>query len=497
MPSARISNLRWGLRTRLAVFTFVVIGVTVAAAFVWSVYNLRAELAARNDLFLRRELIEFADTAERSLRDPSAIDPLAELRADAGVHEEAGLFVVVYHNGVLHAIPDDRRSQAFVAKLQAAELDDAPQTIALGGARGAIRAMRRVFTFRDSGTWTMDLCLHLTETEKTIASFQRRLAGGGAAFLALAALAGWFLTRQALRPVAASIRSAQQLNPNDLSARLPRTGAEDELDLLAATINDLLERLNRYHEQIIRFTADASHELRGPLAAMRAAVEVALQQPRSADVYREALESLGEQCQHLTDLVNKLLLLARADAGQIELQCERVDFAALLDEAVETYRPLADEKRIALEWNASEPVWCQGDRMRLSQLIMNLLDNAIKYTHSPGVVRLDLQAEGDKARLTVEDSGIGIAADRLPHIFERFFQVDDSRSQGGGGLGLSICRWVATAHDGSIEVTSRPGRGSSFRFTLPRREFVLPTVPDAGRPVAVAQGGNPISQVIA
>src|SRR6516225_8289107 len=116
MPSARIRHLRWSLRTRLAVFTFVVIGVTVAAAFVWSVYNLRAELAARNDLFLRREMIEFADTAERSLRDPSAADPLAELRADVAVHEEAGLFVVVHHDGIVQAIPDDRRSRALVAR---------------------------------------------------------------------------------------------------------------------------------------------------------------------------------------------------------------------------------------------------------------------------------------------------------------------------------------------------------------------------------------------
>jgi heavy metal sensor kinase len=473
MPSAQIRHLRWGLRTRLTVFTFIVIGVTVAAAFVWSVYNLRAELAARNDLFLRRELIEFADTAERSLGNALATDPLAELRADARVHEEAGLFVVVRHGSAVHAIPDDRRSRAFLEKLQTTDFDDEPQTLAPGGAQGAIRAMRRVFTFPDSGTWTMDLCLHLTETEQTIANFQRRLAGGGAAFLAVAALAGWFLTRQALRPVAASIRSAQQLNPNDLSVRLPRSGAEDELDLLAATINDLLERLNRYHEQMIRFTADASHELRGPLAAMRAAVEVALQKPRHAEVYREALESLGEQCQHLTDLVNKLLLLARADAGQIELQCQRVDLAALVDEAVETYRPLADEKRITLDWNGSEPVWCQGDRMRLSQLIMNLIDNGIKYTNPEGTVSLRLAAEGDKICLTVEDTGIGIPDDRLPHIFERFFQVDESRSQGRGGLGLSICRWVAAAHDGSIEVASHPGRGSTFRFSLPRHEPIL------------------------
>src|SRR5262249_46949601 len=168
-----------------------------------------------------------------------------------------------------------------------------------------IRAMRRTLTFPATGKWTVDLCLTLDETAQTIANFRRRLAEGGAAFLAVAALAGWLLTRQALRPVAASLESARQLNPNDLSARLPRPpaprrpGPAATTNRWPATTNPLLGRLPRYQEKLTRSPADASHELRGPLAAMRAAVEVALQQRRTAEDYREALESLGEQCQHL------------------------------------------------------------------------------------------------------------------------------------------------------------------------------------------------------
>jgi heavy metal sensor kinase len=454
----------------MTLFTFVVIAVTLAAAFVWSAYNLQAELEARNDLFLKRELIEFVDTARRSLGDPASADPLADLRDEARVHEEAGLFVVVHHEGAISALPDKPLTRAFAGLLRTTELDGSPRTVQPPGSATGIRAMRRSLTFPSTGTWTLDLCLTLDETAQTIANFRRRLAEGGAAFLAVAALAGWLLTRQALRPVAASLESARQLNPNDLSARLPRTGAGDDIDQLAATINDLLERLARYHEQMIRFTADASHELRGPLAAMRAAVEVALQQRRTAEDYREALESLGEQCQHLTDLVNKLLLLARADAGQIELERLPVDLAALVTEAIETYRPLADEKEVTLTWHGSEPVWCRGDRMRLSQLVMNLLDNALKYTELDGTIELRLSGEANQARLTVEDTGIGIAAERLPFIFDRFYQIDQSRSDGGVGLGLSICRWVAAAHQGSIDVTSQPGRGSTFRVTLPAEE---------------------------
>jgi len=454
----------------MTLFTFVVIAVTLAAAFVWSAYNLQAELEARNDLFLQHEMVEFLDSAEHSLGDPSVADPLAALRDEARVHEETGLFVVIHHEGAIHSLPAGKVASEVSGALRVADLGATPQTIRPAGAGSGIRAMRRELSFPESGKWTLDLCLTLDETVQTIANFRRRLAEGGAAFLAVAALAGWLLTRQALRPIAASLKSARQLNPNDLSARLPRTGAGDDIDQLAATINDLLERLARYHEQMIRFTADASHELRGPLAAMRAAVEVALQQRRTAEDYRESLELLGEQCQHLTDLVNKLLLLARADAGQIELERLPVDLAALVTEAVETYRPLADEKGVTLVWIGSRSVWCRGDRMRLSQLVMNLLDNALKYTEPEGTIELKLSPEGSHARLTVEDTGIGIAAERLPFIFDRFYQIDQSRSDGGVGLGLSICRWVAAAHQGSIDVASQPGRGSAFRVTLPAEE---------------------------
>jgi signal transduction histidine kinase len=205
------------------------------------------------------------------------------------------------------------------------------------------------------------------------------------------------VTRQALRHVSASIRAARQLNPNDLTARLPLTGAGDEIDLLAATINDLLERLARYHEQAARFTADASHELRGPLAAIRAGIEVSLQQPRSADDYRESLETIGEQVHRLTDLVNKLLLLARADAGQIELKRERVDLAELIGEAVEAYQPLALDVRepqvreadrevrrleVGFERGVDEP---QGDRPHLDRLLQEALERAGHEPHAGSV----------------------------------------------------------------------------------------------------------------
>jgi heavy metal sensor kinase len=318
--------------------------------------------------------------------------------------------------------------------------------------------------------YPMDLALALDGTEATLAQFDRRVAIGGLAFLALAVAGGLLLSRQALSPVARSIANARRLNPADLTARLPRSGSGDELDQLAATINDLLDRLAAYHAQGARFTADASHELRSPLAAMRAAVEVTLQQPRENHEYRQILGTLGEHCERLTTLVNGLLLLARADAGQVELRRERVDLSGLVGEVAEMFLPLAEERGVGLGWDRTPPTPVVGDPSRLGQLITNLLDNALKFTEPGGAVAVSVQTRGDRVRLTVSDTGIGIPADHLPHIFERFYQANDARTSEGSGLGLSICRWIAEVHGGGIGATSDPGAGSVFTVTLPLAE---------------------------
>ncbi len=467
----------------MIVYTSAVLCASLLAAFVWSVQNLRVVLEAKNDAFLRHELGEFAALVENDIRNPASDSVAEELRRESAMIEEAGMLVVVRRRGAVEVYPETAEARDLAAALDRAPLDETPQTVAAAGP--GIRAVRLVTPASGAESWTVDIGLRLAATEQTVASFVRRLAGGGALFVLAAVGGSFWLVQRAVSPVAAGIAAAQQLNPDDLSTRLPRTGAGDEVDRLAATINELLERLSRYHERAVRFTADASHELRGPLAAMRAAVEVTLQQPRPADEYREALGSLGEQCQRLTDLVNKLLLLARADTGQIELQHEEVDLDSVVAEAVDTYRPLAEEKRIGVEWQSRGSVACQGDRMRLQQLVMNLLDNAIKFNSPGGTVKVALAAERASARLTVEDDGIGISPDHLGQVFERFFQADESRSGSGGGLGLSICRWVAGAHGGSIDVASQPGRGTCFTVTLPRSGVVAGRV-DAGPETAQA-----------
>jgi heavy metal sensor kinase len=270
-----------------------------------------------------------------------------------------------------------------------------------------------------------------------------------------------------LRPFTESIRTARRLVPEDLSERLPLSGSGDELDDLAATINGLLDRLAAYHARAVRFTADASHELRSPLGAMRAAIEVALQKPRSREEYRSVLSTLGEQCDRLTRLVNGLLLLARADAGEILVAREPVDVASLAREVVELFDPVAEEKGVDLVTEITEPITVTGDPSRLRQLMTNLLDNALRFTDGGGSAVVGIGRGERTATIRVRDTGPGISAEHLPHVFDRFYQADSSRASGGCGLGLSICRWIVQVHGGSIEATSTEGKGAEFTVELP------------------------------
>ena len=465
MSSAKTKPL--GLRTKLTLWSSLVLAASLATGFAWVHFGLRRVLDARNDAFLERKAAELL--ASVTDQRPGAMSDLeAEIDREVLAYEPEGLIVVVRQAGQVSVAPRT------AAALRLADQVVPPGTTCTIGQSDAWGRYRVLATPSRSGVLSLELGISLAETEATLAAFDRLVAGGAAVFLILAVAGGLFLSRQALRPVAESIRAARRLDPENLSERLPRTGAGDELDELAGTINGLLDRLAAYHAQIIRFTADASHELRSPLGAMRAAVEIALQKPRESEEYRNVLASLGEQCERLTVLVNGLLLLARADAGEVHIRRgNEVDVAALACEVVEMFDPLAEEKRIQLFTQTSSPVTVAGDPSRLRQLLTNLLDNAIRFTEPGGSVTLRVDSIADCATLRVKDTGIGIPAVHLPHIFERFYQADAARSSGGCGLGLSICRWIVNAHGGTIEARNREINGAEFTVVLPLRNANL------------------------
>jgi heavy metal sensor kinase len=285
----------------------------------------------------------------------------------------------------------------------------------------------------------------------------------------LAALGGWFLARGSLQPVANITQAARQISAQGLNQRIPVRGVKDELDELALTFNEMLGRLQRSFEQVQHFSFDAAHELRTPLTAMRGETEVALFKNSSAEELRRVLRSNLEEINRITAIVNDLLTVAQGEAGALELRRETVALSDLAGSIVETVQVLAEDKEVRLEASIEPGVKVSGDSLRLSQLLLNLLDNAIKHSSPGQTVRMTLERDGGAPVLTVEDSGVGIPEQDIPHIFERFFRTDRSRSRQvpGSGLGLSISKWIVDAHGGSISVASKMGAGSVFTIHLP------------------------------
>jgi two-component system, OmpR family, sensor kinase len=299
------------------------------------------------------------------------------------------------------------------------------------------------------------------------------LVGIGLATVCFAALLAWWLASRALRPVDRMTQTAGEIGrAADFTQRLPEPARGDELGRLARTFNEMLGRLDEAFSSQQRFLADASHELRSPLASIRTNAE-SLLRTRGADLEtRESLEAIVRESARMGRMVEDLLALARADAGQ-PIAREPVALDTLLLEVFQQERRLAGEVQLAI--GRLEQVEVEGDRDRLKQLLLNLVDNGLRYTPPGGTVRLGVRQERGRAMLEVEDTGPGIAAEHLPHLFDRFYRGDGPRSRGPGGtgLGLAICRWVAESHGGSINVKSQEGEGTLFQVALPLPGFNL------------------------
>ena len=293
------------------------------------------------------------------------------------------------------------------------------------------------------------------------------------AFILLAApLSGYWLAGRATRPLAIILQTTARLHPDNLSERLPLRGSGDELDQLSATMNGMLDGLALHLEQQRSFVANAAHELRSPLTAMRTAVEVALERDRSAAEYRELLTDTIEECIGLGNLIKHLLLLAEGDAGLLHADGE-VRLDELVRRSVDMFQGIAEQHDVILCAEASKPVLVPGNRVHLREVIHNLIDNALKFTEAGGSVNVEVSAEADspQVQLRVRDTGAGIPADDLPKVFERFYRADKSRQRaqpiGGNGLGLSICQAIVHSYGGQIGIASTVGQGTTVTVSLP------------------------------
>ena len=287
--------------------------------------------------------------------------------------------------------------------------------------------------------------------------------------LALAGLGGYALARRALAPIDGMALRAEQISADRLNERLPVENPEDELGHLARAFNGTLSRLEESFEQLRRFTADASHELRTPLTAIRSVGEVGLQQPGGASYYRDIIGSMLEEVNRLTRLVESLLTISRADSGHVQLQRANLSLLDLARESAGLLEVLAEEKREQLVVEGDARVVVAGDRLILRQALLNLIDNAIKYSPEGEKVLVRVAKNDGDATLEVIDRGSGIPAEHHAKLFERFYRVDKARSReaGGAGLGLSIAQWAVQVHGGTIQLFSQDGGGCTFRIVLP------------------------------
>jgi len=300
----------------------------------------------------------------------------------------------------------------------------------------------------------------------------------------LASLLGYWLSGRAMAPVNRIIQSAEQIGVQNLSQRLEVPKAADELQRLTVTLNDMLERIESSVKRIRQFTANASHDLRTPLSLIRTHAEIALRRTRTQIEYRESLARILSVSEETTRLVEALLALARADAGGTNLRFEQIDLTAALQKNCHKFSVLAGSKGLSFSSHlADEPLLLKGDSAALDSLLGAVLENALKYTPAGGFVRVCSSEISGNALIEIEDTGIGIAAEDLPRIFDRFFRADQARSREvpGVGLGLSIARWIAETHQGRIEVESRLGAGSVFRVVLPLISTAV-TVPAGNAP---------------
>jgi len=283
-------------------------------------------------------------------------------------------------------------------------------------------------------------------------------------------LSGWYLARRSLRPVADITKTAREISLYHLDKKLPVPEQDDELRQLVQTFNAMIERIHDGVIKIRHFTADASHELRTPLTVLRGEIEVTLRKPRENKEYIATLKSNLSEIYWMEKIVNDLLLLSRADAGDLTLQKQNSDFSKFAQECLNLYRHRAETKNTSLEFQISDDrIDCNMDADRMRQVLTNVLDNAIKYTPEGGRVRMDLKQEHGGILLSVADTGIGISQKDLPFVFDRFYRADLSRSheQHSSGLGLSICKWIVEAHGGNIRIESEEGKGTTVRIVLP------------------------------
>jgi len=453
---------------RLAAWYFLVLGCGLAAFSIVAWFAARASIYHAVDDELRdraRGVAKFMDLRMAALPIPEIRD---EFREHSAVGPGIDLFQVCDRDGqwLYRSAPLESNH---VPIFRPSALDAPRFETSRAGSRPLRLYSRRIEV--DGKPYTVQVAAPLREAFEALERFRWLLLFAAPLLLIVASAGGYWLSTRALSPVDEIAGTAQRISIENLAERLPVPPTGDQLQRLSETLNAMFARLETAVRRITQFTADASHELRAPVALIRTTAEVAVQRKdRTAAEYLEALQEILEESERTSQVVDSLMLLARADSGNETLDCADADACAIVREAADQGEKLA--RSSGLEFTTglpNAPVPIQGDSNALRRALLILIDNAVKYTPRGGAVRVMLETDRDFAIASVSDTGIGIAPLDVPHIFDRFWRADKARSreQGGAGLGLSIAKWIIEMHRGSISVESQPGKGSTFYARVP------------------------------
>jgi two-component system heavy metal sensor histidine kinase CusS len=430
------------------------------------------ELEESTDLFLADKLHVLRTMLRERPGDREAIEEEVELESAARQSEQFYVRVLDEHDKWLWITPGmtDRLDLTQLAARTRSHPDRAIQMTGNDGRPFRVESASAPVGYPATQTDTVEIAIDVSEKEALLARFRYWFWGILLTTFAIFPLIGYRIARQGIRPVEEMATTARHISSSNLRERIHPEGYLFELASLAGTFNEMLDRLEQSFERISRFSADIAHDLRTPVNNIRGEAEVALARARSSEEYRDVIESCLEEAVRLSDLIGDLLFLARAESPLTHLRPERVDVGQLLARVREYYEASAGDAGVSLTATvAAGPVIADLDRTLLQRAVGNLVSNALANTPSGGAVALVTSADSSTVHIQVFDTGVGIPADALPRVFDRFFRVDSSRSQGSGGtgLGLAIVKSIVELHGGHVEIASQPGHGTQVTLHIP------------------------------
>lgn len=469
MPSLQ-QTLSRGFRTiriQLTLWNTFVVLLAVLVALVAVREKLRHSLLEETDLILNDEVKELIFAIERNYPDRARILEAIERKADS--HKERGWHIRwldAERNSIWVGPPENSPESPL-----SHEVGRMGEAIIWGSS--AYHAVEREVKLDGVPLFYLRVGTKTEFIARDVWRLTQQLVGVGLVLMLLAPLGGFLLADRAVSPVQQIIATTERLRPSQLEERLTIRGVGDELDQLAEKINRLLDEIAEHLRRKRDFVANAAHELRTPVTAIQSSVEVALERPRTQAEYEDLLVLINDECRHLGQLVNQLLQLAEAQSEVLRISFAPVSLDDIVQRIVDMIAPVAEDRGVTLNYECRHSAEISGNRQTLRQLMTNLLENALKFTPKGGRVdiTLDTDYQTHEAQIVVADTGIGVAEDDLPRIFDRFYRVEKARVRGdesqGNGLGLSICQAIVLQHHGNINVESTLGEGTRFVVTFP------------------------------